>query len=58
MAILMAAVFTVIGYGKFVLPLFRGILYGTPDTDTTKVSLDLAQMYATTGVQWFRTFSA
>ena len=57
-AVLTAAAFTVIGYGKFALPLFRGILYGTPDTDTTQVSLDLAQMYATTGFQWFRTFSA
>ena len=57
-AVLTAAAFTVIGYGKVALPLFRGILYGTPETDTTQVSLDLAQSYATTGFQWFRTFSA
>jgi hypothetical protein len=57
-AVLAAAVFTVIGYGKVALPLLRGILYGAPDTDTTQVSLDLAQSYATTGFQWFRTFSA
>ena len=57
-AVLTAAAFTVIGYGKVALPLFRGILYGTPDTDTTQVQLDLAQTYATTGFQWFRTLSA
>ena len=56
--ILVAAVFTIIGYDKVALPLLRGILYGTPDTDTTQVSLDLAQIYATSGFQWFRTFSA
>jgi len=57
-AVLMAVAFAIFGWGRVILRLFGGIIYGTPDTDTTQVSLDLQQQYATSGFQWFRTFSA
>ena len=57
-AVLTAAAFTTVGWDKVALRLFRGILYGNPDTDTTQVQASLAQQYATNGFQWFRTFSA
>ena len=58
LVVLAAAAFTTAGWDKVALRLFRGVLYGNPDTDTTQVQADLAQQYAISGFQWFRTFSA